>query len=98
MPRHWRCANGHAWTGDLGALTYCPDCGSADVYEVRPQWPPADRRPAPPDTDDAANRTMVQPAAGPQAAPPTEVSDTLIQPIPAPADASTIGDTLVQAP
>jgi serine/threonine protein kinase len=35
MPRHWRCAHGHTWVGELGALTFCPECGSADVYEVR---------------------------------------------------------------
>ena len=35
MARHWRCANGHTWTGEIGALTYCPECNSHDVFEVR---------------------------------------------------------------
>jgi hypothetical protein len=58
MPRHWRCANGHAWTGELGALTYCPDCGSADVFEVRPPAPAGRPAPAPV----ASDQTLVQPA------------------------------------
>ena len=100
MPRNWRCANGHAWTGDLGALTYCPDCGSSDVYEVRPQYESA----VTPLTDVEAaapsERTYVQPAAGkPGSAverPTTaNVGDTFVQ---SPSLKSNVGDTLVQTP
>ena len=70
MPRHWRCANGHDWTGDLGALTYCPDCGSADVYEVRPQLQ-ADADPVAP-RPAAVDQTFVQPPT-----PSAAVGDTL---------------------
>jgi serine/threonine protein kinase/tetratricopeptide (TPR) repeat protein len=35
MARNWRCANGHAWVGEIGALTFCPECNSRDVYEIR---------------------------------------------------------------
>ena len=90
MPRQWRCANGHAWTGDLGALTYCPDCGSADVYEVRPQYEssPNVSAGAPPK---AGQQTFIQPAGGPRA------GDTLIQPLLAQPSVH-VPDTLVQIP
>src|SRR5439155_649177 len=60
MPQHWRCANGHTWVGELGALTFCPECGSTDVYEVRPPEPtPVTRRAkSPPRSDE----TLHQPA------------------------------------
>src|SRR4051812_8756823 len=89
MPRHWRCAKGHAWTGELGALTYCPDCGSADVFEVRPKLPADEPEPA----AAASDRTFVQPAGDPRADSAAAIGDTLIQAPAAPADA---GDTLIQ--
>ncbi len=100
MPRHWRCANGHAWTGDLGALTFCPDCGSADVYEVRPQYDSTPSAPAANSGADAPDRTFIQPAAGrpgPVAAKPATpaIADTLIQHLPHPGG---VGDTFIQPP
>src|SRR6202043_2607632 len=89
MPRHWRCSNGHAWTGDLGALTYCPDCGSADVYEVRPEWPATE----PPSPVPAAYRTFVQSPAT-----PAGVGDPFVQPLASAAKPAAAGDTLIQAP
>ena len=92
MPRHWRCANGHAWTGELGALTYCPDCGSADVYEVRPQYDSTAAA-----SVDAGGHTLVQRIEKPrlvaEKAAAGTVADTLIQ---APAAPTNVGDTLIQ--
>lgn len=67
MPRHWRCNNGHDWTGDLGALTYCPECGSSDVFEIRPRFGPATRSAV---TLSNTDQTIVQQAA------PQPTSDT----------------------
>ena len=94
MPQHWRCSNGHAWTGDLGALTYCPDCGSADVYEVRPQYESLPSAPATAPATDAADRIYVQPATV-KIGPPAEanVGDTMMQ---APVISANVGDTLTQ--
>jgi serine/threonine-protein kinase len=96
MSRHWRCANAHDWTGDLGALTYCPECGSADVYEVRPPLP-ADRPLAP--------AAALAPSAVAGAMPPPPPSgdsildQTWVQEAPAALTASGApDDTLVQAP
>src|SRR5437588_401504 len=89
MPRHWRCANGHTWTGDLGALTFCPECGSTDVYEVRqPGHGEDDAAPGQGtfvfDPAAGANQTVVQQAAA--------ASDqTFIQPPPAKP-----GETIIQ--
>jgi eukaryotic-like serine/threonine-protein kinase len=105
MPRNWRCANGHTWTGDLGALTFCPDCGSSDVYEVRPQYQSG----AVPSSAAAAatgDQTFIQPAAVNQGASASgrsgqsSVGDTLTQPVfsagAANAGAANAGDTLAQ--
>src|SRR5437868_2257090 len=87
MSRHWRCGNTHDWVGDLGALTYCPICGSADVYEVRGPLP-EDQQPAaapasaaaetstlilPPPAAPDADRTWTQPLT--DAAGPSDPSD-----------------------
>src|SRR3954470_6953011 len=92
MPRQWRCANGHAWAGDLGALTFCPDCGSADVYEVRPRWADAPAAPPAAAAAAAAGQTIVQSRAAPPAA-----GDTLVQPAFGAAPSGP-GDTMAQAP
>jgi serine/threonine protein kinase len=104
MPRHWRCANGHEWTGDLGALTFCPDCGSADVYEVRPQWsgagPPMAERVAQtfaqPALPKSVGDTLAQPAMPSVAA--KQVGDTLVQPSLPPGKPAAVGETMIQAP
>src|SRR5262245_61345936 len=70
MPRHWRCAHGHTWTGDLGALTFCPECGSADVYEVRRPGQTLDGNDPP-----GHGQTFVQPAAA-------SPGQTFVQPAP----------------
>jgi len=78
MPRNWRCTNGHAWTGELGALTFCPECGSADVYEVRgplqPSATPSDQGLGTPD----GGATFIQTAA-PRRGAPTSIGDTFVQ-------------------
>src|SRR5438105_7607161 len=89
MPRHWRCTNGHTWAGELGALTYCPDCGSADVYEVRPPLQ-AEASPAHAPGSPDLGQTFVQSA-------PASVGDTYVQPVPS-AFAAKVGDTLLQTP
>ena len=68
MSRHWRCAHGHTWTGELGALTFCPECGSADVYEVRRPDQTLDGN-DPPDH----GQTLVQPS-------PASPGQTFVQP------------------
>jgi serine/threonine protein kinase/tetratricopeptide (TPR) repeat protein len=93
MPRQWRCANNHTWTGELGALTFCPDCGSSDVYEVRPEYHSLATPVAAPTSNSAikqptSDETFVQPAR------PATADDTFVQPV-APA-AAKIADTLIQ--
>src|SRR5262245_9137590 len=94
MPRHWRCAHGHTWVGDLGALTFCPECGSAAVYEVRlpGQTLAGDAPPGPGQT------FLQQPPAGPgqtfvQSPPADHSGKTFVQPQPAGP-----GQTFVQPP
>src|SRR5437588_7886456 len=100
MSRYWRCGDGHHWTGELGALLACPECGSADVYEVRtppPEGPP--RRPARAPSSAPATEpdlTLVLPAVQP--------TDAARPPAPPPAPVPTAGrptfdpgDTLMQA-
>src|SRR5215207_10112591 len=112
MPRNWRCANGHAWTGDLGALTFCPDCGTADVYEVRPEYHsgehPALKDAPPPPADDAFGRTFIQMrphAAGdtfvqapPRPSGPVADGGTIIQAAPGAAEPAAGGGTIIQVP
>jgi serine/threonine protein kinase/tetratricopeptide (TPR) repeat protein len=88
MPRQWRCANGHTWAGELGALTFCPDCGTNDVYEVRPEYHSVEVLPG---ADDSVGHTFVQaPLRSPTA------DDTYMQPVMPPA--AKVGDTLIQGP
>src|SRR5439155_8305342 len=91
MPRHWRCAHGHTWTGELGALTFCPECGSTDVYEVRRPGQPADG-----DAPPGQGTFVFDPAAGPDQTyiqtPEAAPGQTFVQPPPVKS-----GETFIQA-
>lgn len=95
MPRQWRCSNGHSWTGEIGALTYCPECNSHDVFEVRA---PGAKSEPPPGTGSSesvyARSRRHRPKKRfdpPPQKPPTENGQTLIQsPTGNPADQTTI--------
>lgn len=91
MARQWRCANGHAWTGEIGALTLCPECNSRDVFEVRV---PGASDPPPPEAIDAdttysqsrRHRRKKRVSPSPRAA-SNDSGTTLIQPLSANAPA-----------
>jgi eukaryotic-like serine/threonine-protein kinase len=93
MARHWRCTNGHTWMGDIGALTYCPECNSRDVFEIRTK---AGDEPTI-QIEAASAKTFSQPRRAPKDASPVRPpapkdanAETFVQPKPAGASGQTV--------